>query len=108
MGQPGRIRAAVDLLRPRTLFRALARVDTLADSTRELTTAVEQLRIQTEQLLTIQRLDWDRRLELARLDRLFDLESTRRHVCARVEASPLRMDPFPHVVIESWLPDAVY
>ena len=109
MGHLGnRIKAAADLLRPRTLFRTLSRVDTLADNTRELTAAVNQLRIQTEQLLTIQRLDWDRRLDLERLDRLIDKESTHRHVCARIEATPLRMDPFPHVVVDSWLPDDVY
>ena len=109
MGHLGhRVRAAADLLRPRTLFRTLSRVDTLADRTRELTDAVERLRIQTEQLLAIQRLDWDQRNDLARLDRLLDKEATRRHVCARIESTPLLMDPFPHVVIDSWLPDAVY
>jgi len=109
MGQLGQqLRAAADLLRPRTFFRKLSRVDTLADTTRELTTAVERLRIQTEQLLTIQRLDWDQRHDLARLDRLLDKDATLRHVCARVESTPLRLDPFPHVVIEGWLPDAIY
>src|SRR5437764_8702397 len=83
MGHLGQqIKAAADLLRPRTLFRKLSRVDTLADTTRELTTAVERLRIQTEQLLTIQRLDWDQRHDLARLDRLLDKDATLRHVCA--------------------------
>jgi hypothetical protein len=52
----GRISSAADLLRPKTFFRTLARVDTLVDATRELTSAVQALRIQTEQLMTIQRL----------------------------------------------------
>jgi hypothetical protein len=55
----GRISSAADLLRPKTFFRTLAPVDTLVDATRELTSAVQALRIQTEQLMTIQRLDWE-------------------------------------------------
>ena len=54
-----RLSAAVDLLRPRTLFRTLSRVDTIADRTRELSAAVDALRVRTDQLLTIQRVDWD-------------------------------------------------
>jgi len=102
------IRAAADLLRPRTFFRALSRVDALAHSTRELASAVERLNIQTEQLLAIQRLDWDRRLDLARLDRILDRDAVRRHVCTRIASTALEMRPFPHLVVESWLPDELY
>src|SRR6266566_8291823 len=61
----GRLAAAAYLLRPRTFFRTLSRVDTIADKTRELSAAVDTLRIQSEQLLTIQRVDWEKRLDLA-------------------------------------------
>src|SRR5262245_7500177 len=80
----GRIAAAADLLRPRTLFRTLARVDTLADRTRELTEAVETLRIQTDQLLTIQRVDWDKRFELVRMDRWLNADRIRVHLVCRL------------------------
>jgi hypothetical protein len=103
-----RLAAAADLLRPRTLFRTLSRVDTLADRTRELTNAVETLRIQTDQLLTIQRVDWDKRFELARMDKWFDGERIKAHINAAFERTPLEMDPYPHIVIENWLPDDVY
>ena len=104
----GRLAAAADLLRPRTLFRTLSRVDTLADRTRELTHAVEMLRIQTDQLLTIQRVDWDKRFELARMDRWFDHKRIESHVNAAFERTPLELEPYPHLVIEKWLPDDVY
>ena len=104
----GRLTAAADLLRPRTLFRTLSRVDSIADRTRELTTAVEELRIQTEQLMTIQRVDWEKRLELARLDKWLDAKRIDAHINAAFDAAPLELDPLPHVVVQSWLPDDVY
>ena len=104
----GRLTAAADLLRPRTLFRTLSRVDSLADRTRELTTAVETLRIQTDQLLTIQRVDWDRRLELARIDKWLDAGRIAAHITAAFDATPLELDPYPHIVVQNWLPDDVY
>jgi hypothetical protein len=103
-----RLAAAADLLRPRTLFRTLSRVDTLADRTRELTDAVETLRIQTDQLLTIQRVDWDKRFELARMDKWFDAERIKAHIDAAFERTPLQTDPYPYMVVENWLPDDVY
>jgi hypothetical protein len=103
-----RVRAAADLLRPRTFFRTLSRVDAVADSTRELSAAVETLRVQTNQLLAIQRIDWDKRHDIGRLDRLFDVEAIRRHVCGAVTATPLELDPFPHITVNNWLPRPVY
>jgi len=102
------VSAAADLLRPTTFFRTLARVDSLADRTRELTTAVDRLRIQTEQLMTIQRVDWDRRFDLASLDRSLDADRIEAHVTRAFEATPLVIDPYPHVVVNDWLPDDVY
>jgi hypothetical protein len=104
----GRLAAAADLLRPRTLFRTLSRVDSLADRTRELTTAVEQLRVQTDQLLTIQRVDWDKRFELTRLDKWFDADRIGAHIKAVFDRTPLELDPYPHIVLQNWLPDDVY
>lgn len=104
----GRLAAAADLLRPRTLFRTLSRVDSIADRTRELTEAVETLRIQTDQLLTIQRVDWDKRFEIARMDRWFDAGRIEAHINAAFDRTPLELDPYPHIVIEKWLPDDVY
>jgi hypothetical protein len=105
---PGRLRAAVDLLRPRTFFRTLARVDSLSDSTRNLTAAVDALRVRTDQLMTLQRLDWEQRAEVAGMRRWLDAEAIERHVLDAVAAAPLVADPFPHVVVESLLPPLVY
>jgi hypothetical protein len=103
-----RIAAAADLLRPRTLFRTLSRVDSLADRTRELTDAVETLRIQTDQLLTIQRVDWEKRFDLARVDKWFDADDIEAHIKAAFDRTPLELDPYPHIVIQNWLPGDVY
>jgi hypothetical protein len=103
-----RFTAAADLLRPRTLFRSLSRVDSLVDATRELTTAVEALRVQTDQLMTIQRVDWERRGEIDRLHTILDADAIRRHVVAAIEATPLELEPFPHLVVHGWLPDTTY
>jgi hypothetical protein len=103
-----RFTAAADLLRPRTLFRSLSRVDSLVDATRELTTAVQALRVQTDQLMTIQRVDWDRRADIDRLDTLLDADAIRRHVTAAIATAPLELDPFPHILVNGWLPDATY
>ena len=103
-----RISAAADLLRPRTFFRTLARVDTLADTTRELTATVETLRIQSEQLMTIQKLDWEKRQALTQLDRAFDAAAIDAHIAAAVDAAPIEHEPFPHVVIDEWLPPDAY
>ena len=104
----GRVAAAADLLRPRTLFRTLSRVDSLVDRTRELTDAVEMLRIQTDQLLTIQRVDWDKRFDLARIDKWFDANRIEAHINAAFDRTPLELDPYPHIVVQNWLPDDVY
>lgn len=103
-----RISAAADLLRPRTLFRTLARVDDVADATRELQAVVEQLQIRTEQLMAIERLDWEQREDLQRAADRLDPARIDAHVKAAVAAATLATDPFPHLVVERWLPDDVY
>ena len=104
----GRLSAAADLLRPATLFRTLARVDPLADKTRELSAAVDALRVQTEQLMTIQKVDWERRFDLARLNRWLDPARIEAHVNRVIAAAVLESDPFPYLVVENWLPDDVH
>ena len=104
----GRVASAADLLRPKTFFRTLARVDTLADRTRELESAVARLRIQAEQLLTIQRVDWDRRFDVTSLGRTLDADRIEAHITNAFDATPLALDPYPHIVVNNWLPDDVY
>src|SRR5262245_48829420 len=103
-----RLSSAADLLRPRTFFRTLARVDQVADVTRQLSAEVEALRIQVEQLRTIERLDSEQQDELRQLDAALDRERIAAHVRDAVMAAPLHCDPFPYVVVESWLPADVY
>lgn len=103
-----RFSAATDLLRPRTLFRTLARVDHVADSTRELQAVVAELRVRTEQLMAIERLNWEQRDDLQQLSDLLDPGRVDAHVERAVASARLDMDPFPHVVVERWLPDDVY
>jgi hypothetical protein len=103
-----RIASAADLLRPSTFFRTLARVDQLADRTRDLTTAVETLHVRTEQLLTIYQADLEHRQDLERLGERLDRGRIAAHVSRAVAAAPLHADPFPHVVIDDWLPADVY
>jgi hypothetical protein len=103
-----RVAAAADLLRPRTLFRTLARVDSLADTTRDLKTSVEALRIRTEQLEAIARLDWEQQDDLIRLVQMLDVARIECHVAAAIAAAPLELDPFPHLVVDRWLPPEIY
>jgi hypothetical protein len=104
----GRIQRVSSLLRPRTVLRALARVDQLHDSTRSLEAQVEALRVKTEQLETAARLDWDLQDELAGLATHLDTDRIAAHVSRAVDRAPLVEDPFPHVLVEDWLPGDVY
>jgi len=105
---PTRLRAVLDLLRPRTFFRTLSRVDPLIDATRSLVVAVEALRVRTEQLSVIQQIDWERRLDLARLDEWLEPARIERHVFEAVSLATLEREPFPHIVVEGCLPGDVY
>ena len=103
-----RFTAAADLLRPTVFFRTLARVDHTVDATRELTVTVNALRARMECLETIVRMDWEQREELARLSELLVPSRIAAHTRAAVAAAELVTDPFPHVVVENWLPADVY
>src|SRR5262245_8977339 len=102
------LRAAADLLQPKTLFRALARVDGLVDRTRDLEATINTLRIRTEQLETIVRLDAEQQEDRARLPALLDAVCIRDHVERAVGAAALDCDPFPHAIVPEWLPTDVY
>ena len=107
-GSLRRIASAADLLRPSTFFRTLARVDQLADRTRDLTASVEALRVRTEQLLAIYQSDVEHRDDLLRLGELLDRSRIAGHIASAIAAAPLHHDPFPHIVVEDWLPADVY
>ena len=100
--------AAADLLRPRTFFRTLARVDEVTDKTRALEATVEALRLRTEKLETIARLDWELQNEVARLPQILDPARIEPHIRAALASATLVEDPFPHIVVERWLPTDVY
>ena len=83
-------------------------MDQLAQATRDLSRSVDLLRVRTEQLLTIQQMDWERRQEVAELPAQLDEARTAAHVRRAVAAAPLRDEPFPYLVVHDWLPRDVY
>lgn len=103
-----RVSKAANLLNPVALLRTLDRVDQLARATRDLTKSVDLLRVRTEQLLTIQQMDWERREELEALPAQLDEARTAAHVRRAIAAGRVHDDPFPHLVIPDWLPRDVY
>jgi hypothetical protein len=103
-----RFSSAADLMRPSTFFRTLARVDQVADRTRDLAAAVEMLQVRTEQLLTIYQSDAEHRDELEQIHDHLDPLRIGAHVSSAVNAAPLELDPFPHVVVQNWLPADTY
>ncbi|MBI4263568.1 MAG: hypothetical protein HY657_04265 [Acidobacteria bacterium] len=90
--------------------RAMAGLPRLPSShTRELAAAVEALRVQTEQLVAIERLNAEQEEDVRKLDVLFGNRACiSAHVRAAVESATLDRDPFPHIVVDRWLPDDVY
>src|SRR5918992_5473048 len=110
-----RISAAAELLRPASFFKTLARVHELsattrdlAQTTRSLAAALEDLRIRTEQLVTLEQSNAEREEEVARLPHVLDEERIRTHVSRAIDKAALHLDPFPHLVVERWLPREVY
>lgn len=103
-----RVVSAMDLLRPSTFFKTLARVPALVDQNRELQATIDRLQIRTEQLWALNRLDREQQDDLAAAATCLDAARIDTHVRAAVAASALEMDPFPHVVVERWLPEDVY
>lgn len=103
-----RVGKAARLLNPVTFLRTIGRIDDLVQATRDLTTSVDLLRVQTEQLLAIERLNWELDDELQDLPELLDRERIAEHVRRAIAAAPIQDDPFPHIVVEKWLPRNVY
>ena len=103
-----RLLKAARYLSPQALRSTVVRVDQLVDSTHRLRAQVDELLVRTEQLETAARLDWEMQDELARLDAQLDLPRIETHVSRAVAKAQLDMNPFPHVVVDNWLPSDVY
>jgi hypothetical protein len=58
--------------------------------------------------MTIQRVDWDRRFDLTSVTRWLNADRIEAHVASAFEATPLELDPYPHIVVNNWLPHDVY
>lgn len=108
MGMTSRFNAIFEALDPRVQHRTRQRVDEVRDSTRELRRAMNLIEIRTEQLMLLERLNWEQRAQTDALSQLLDPVSVRDHVNAAVDRAVLADDPFPHFVVENWLPPAVY
>jgi hypothetical protein len=70
--------------------------------------AREALRIETEQRRATERLDREQADLLRSVDRVLDRERVGAHVRAAIDAATLHLDPFPHIVVDNWLPADVY
>ena len=103
-----RVSKAANLLNPVSLLRTIDRVDQLTRTTRDLARSIDALRMHTEQLLAIQRMNWELRSELETLTEHLDAAQIAAHVRHAVSAAPIHTDPFPHVVVDKWLPRDIY
>ena len=103
-----RISKAAHLFSPYTLVRTLDRVDQLSRATRDLARSIDALRVHTEQLLAIERMNWELRADLDTLPEHLDVGRIQTHVQRAVADAPIDLDPFPHIVVDRWLPRDVY
>ena len=103
-----RLLRAARYFNPQTWRGTVVRVDQLADSTHRLRAQVDELLVRTEQLETAARLDWEMQDELARLDAQLDRARIETHVSRAVAKAQLDTSPFPHIVVDNWLPSDVY
>ncbi len=108
VGALGRLTRVARGLNPLVISRALRRVDELTAATRELTRVVESLRTRTEQLALIEQTNHDMQQVVEELPATLDTERIRRHVERAISKATLELDPFPHLVVEKWLPIEVY
>jgi hypothetical protein len=102
------IAKAARRLNPLTLSRTIGRVDDLTHATRELTRAVDALRTRTEQLALIEQTNVDRQDDVDGLPASLLTDRIRNHVARAVANATLELDPFPHLVVEKWLPTETY
>ena len=93
---------------PRVQQRTRERLDQVRDATRELGRALNLVEIRTEQLLQLERLNWQQRDRLSQLPQTLDHAAVAQHVNAAVEQATVLTDPFPHFVLDDWLPANVY
>lgn len=108
MGVSSMLSALVEAFDPRVQQRTRRRLDDVRDAARELRQTLETVDIRTQQLLALERLNWEQRPRLAAVQSLLREEAIRTHVEAAVERAALVPDPFPHFVVEEWLPGALY
>jgi hypothetical protein len=102
------ITKAARRLNPLSLSRTLGRVDELTQATRELTRVVEALRTRTEQLAAIEQTDVELQDVVDALPSTLDTERIRHHVARAIANATLELDPFPHLVVDKWLPTETY
>ena len=99
---------AARLLSPVGLVRRLDRVDQLEHATRELTATVDALRVSTLQLLAIEQNDWQRHEDVQQFEARLEPDRVRAHVTRAIERATIQEHPFPHMVVDKWLPHDVY
>ncbi|MEQ1759774.1 MAG: hypothetical protein ABL986_15770 [Vicinamibacterales bacterium] len=104
----GRFSRAARGWNPFAVSRAIDRVDDLRQATRELTRSIDVLRTRTDQLAAIEQSDWELQDALDALPSTLDTERVRAHVTKAIDQARLELDPFPHLLVESWLPTDVY
>jgi uncharacterized coiled-coil protein SlyX len=132
----GRLSALLDVIRPRTIARAVKSVDDLAliardlkrlvkqleqraaqtdartsaleATLRTLSDAVAELRVRESRLRAIYQRDIDLQPALDAVDGILDAASIRSHVERSVESAALDPDPFPHLVLEDLFPRPFY
>jgi hypothetical protein len=83
----------------------------LQTATRELTTVrctLAEMVLRESQLRAVIVRDAELEDEVPTLAALLTRPGTAEHVAAAFEASTLKLEPFPHVVVDGLLPDAVY
>jgi hypothetical protein len=102
------IAKAARRLNPLTLSRTIGRVDDLTHATRELTRAVDALRTRTEQLAMIEQTNVDRQDDVEGLPTTLLTDRIRTHVARAIGNATLEYEPFPHLVVEKWLPTETY
>jgi hypothetical protein len=83
-------------------------IDALVASTRELARSVGELRLRTDQLLELERANADLEEALAALPATLDVERVRAHVVKAIEQAELVLEPFPHLLVDKWLPADIY
>jgi hypothetical protein len=121
-------RESLDRLREdlRNMNRAVKRLDERDDAAQQLLASVAAqlastskelrainenlaaLRIRESQLRAVIRRDAELEDEQAALAALLTRPGTGEHIAAAIDGAPLRLEPFPHVVVDNLLPDDLY